>query len=105
MGRVFDGSGIATCVIPLGENVEETGEPLTVASVNNGSDLIESEAVADYGYITKAVSFNGVSHPDTLYEDGLEYLESTQFDNMTVECTAAELHWQNGNYGLFRVGQ
>lgn len=105
LSRVFDGSGIATCVIPLGENVEETGEPLTVASVNNGSDLIESEAVADYGYITKAVSFNGVSHPDTLYEDGLEYLESTQFDNMTVECTAAELHWQNGNYGLFRVGQ
>ena len=105
LSRVFDGSGIATCVIPLGENVKETGEPLTVASVNNGSDLIESEAVADYGYITKAVSFNGVSHPDTLYEDGLEYLESTQFDNMTVECTAAELHWQNGNYGLFRVGQ
>ena len=105
LSRVFDGSGIATCVIPLGENVEETGEPLTVASVNNGSDLIESEAVADYGYITKAVSFNGVSHPNTLYEDGLEYLESTQFDNMTVECTAAELHWQNGNYGLFRVGQ
>lgn len=105
LSRVFDGSGIATCVIPLGENVEETGEPLTVASVNNGSDVIESDAVAEYGYITKAVSFNGVSHPNTLYEDGLEYLESTQFDNMTVECTAAELHWQNGNYGLFRVGQ
>ena len=105
LSRVFDGSGIATCVIPLGEEVAETGEPLTVASVNNGSDLIESEAVADYGYITKAVSFSGVSHPDTLYEDGVEYLESTQFDNMTIECTAAELHWQNGNYGLFQLGQ
>lgn len=105
LSRVFDGSGIATCVIPLGDTDEETGAPLTVAEVNGGSDVIESAAVADYGYITRAVTFSGVSHADTLFADGLEYLESTQFDNMTIECTAAELHWQNENYGLFRVGQ
>ena len=105
MRSSFDGSSIATCVIPLGDNVEGTDFPLTVESVNDGSDLIESEAVADYGYITKAVSFSGVKKPETLYEDGEEYLASTQFDNLTIECTAAELHWQNGNYGLYRLGQ
>ena len=105
LSSVFDGSSIATCVIPLGETVEETGASLTVESVNNGSDLIESGAVAEYGRITKAVTFPGVTHPETLYEDGLEYLSATQFDNLTIECTAAELHWQNENYGLFRLGQ
>ena len=105
LSRVFDGSGIATCVIPLGEEDEETGKPLTVESVNNGSDVIESGAVAEYGYITKAVSFSGVSHADTLYEDGLEYLASAQFDGLLVECAATDLHWQNENYGLFKLGQ
>ena len=105
MHSSFDGSSIATCVIPLGDTVEGTDAPLTVESVNNGSDLIESGAVAQYGYITRVISFSGVKSPATLYEDGLEYLSSTQFDNLTIECTAAELHWQNENYGLYRLGQ
>lgn len=88
----FDGSSIATCVLPLGDTDTETGLPLTVESVNDGSDVIESEAVAEYGRITKAISFSGVKYANTLYEDGLEYLASTQFDNLTIECTAAELH-------------
>lgn len=105
MHSSFDGSSIATCVIPLGDTVEGTDAPMTVESVNDGSDLIESEAVTQYGYITRAVSFSGVKNPATLYEDGNMYLSSSQFDNLTIECTAAELHWQNDNYGLYRLGQ
>lgn len=101
----FDGSSIATCVVPLGEQDEETGETLTVASVNDGSDVIESDAVSTYGRITKAVSFSGVKEASTLYDDGLEYLEDSQFDGLTIECSAAELHFQNENYEQFRVGQ
>lgn len=101
----MDGSSIVTCVLPLGEKDEETGEVLTVESVNGGSDVIESEAVATFGRITKVVSFNGVYYPDTLYDDGLEYLASKQFDDMVIECSAAELHAQNPNYGIFRLGQ
>ena len=94
-----------TCVLPLGETDKETGEELTIASVNNGSDVIDSEAAETYGRITKAVQFNGVRYPDTLYEDGLEYLASHQFDGLLIECSAAELHFQNPNYEKFRVGQ
>ena len=101
----FNGSSIVTCVLPLGETDKETGEELTIASVNNGSDVIDSEAVETYGRITKAVQFNGVRYPDTLYEDGLEYLASHQFDGLLIECSAAELHSQNPNYEKFRVGQ
>ena len=105
MHSSFDGSSIATCVIPLGDTVEGTDAPLTVEAVNGGSDLIVSGAVSDYGYITRVVSFSGIKNPETLYKDGSEYLSSTQFDNLTIECTAAELHWQNENYGLYRLGQ
>lgn len=101
----FNGSSIVTCVLPLGETDKETGEELTIASVNNGSDVIDSEAAETYGRITKAVQFNGVRYPDTLYEDGLEYLASHQFDGLLIECSAAELHFQNPNYEKFRVGQ
>ena len=101
----FDATSIATCVIPLGDTDEETGEPLTVKSVNHGSDVIESVAASVYGRITKAVQFSGVKYAETLYADGLEYLENVQFDDLIIECTAAELHSQNENYEQFRVGQ
>ena len=103
--QAFNGSSIVTCVLPLGETNRETGEELTISSVNNGSDVIDSEAAQTYGRITKAVQFNGVRYPDTLYEDGLEYLEDHQFDGLLIECSAAELHSQNPNYEKFRVGQ
>lgn len=99
----FDLSSFATCVLPLGDEVD--GERLTVKSVNGGNDIIESEAMSTYGRIVKCVEFNGVVKPATLYEDGLEYLQDVQFDNMVIECSAAELHWQNDNYTTFRIGQ
>ena len=101
----FNGSTIATCVIPLGDTVEGTDAPLTVASVNGGSDVIVSEAASTYGRITKAVQFSGVKYADTLYANGLDFLSNVQFDDLIIECTAAELHSQNENYELFRVGQ
>ena len=101
----LDASAIVTCVLPLGDTDEETGEPLTVAAVNDGSDVIESEAVAAYGRITKAVTFSGVKEASTLYADGVEYLEDAQFDHLVIECSAAELHLQNENYEPFRIGQ
>jgi len=99
----FDMTDFCTMVLPLGDEVD--GARLTVASVNDGSDIIESEAVSEYGRIVKCVEFSGVTHADTLYEDGVEYLQNKQFDNLTIECTAADLHWQNENAILFRPGQ
>ena len=101
----FDGSSIATCVLPLGEEDSVTGLPLTVKAINKGSDVIESAAASEYGRITKAVSFNGVRYASTLYKDGIEYLQETQFSNLSIECSASELHLQNENYEQFRIGQ
>ena len=101
----FDGSSIATCVIPLGDTDRDTGEPLTVAELNGGSDVIESAAAATFGRITKVVTFSGTRDAAELYEQGREYLRNVQFDGLAIECSAAELHAINGNYEPFRVGQ
>ncbi len=94
-----DGSALATCVIPLGD------DGLTAAEANGGSPVIVSEAAAVCGRITRAVTFPGVKDARTLYEKGAEYLGSSQFTSPVIECSAAELHFQNGNYDAFRVGQ
>lgn len=99
------GEDVATCVLPLGDTDSETGQPLTVASVNNGKKIVESEAVSTYGKITKAVTFSGVSDPRTLYQNGVEYLNSLQFDHLSIECDASELHFLNSNFEAFQVGQ
>lgn len=105
MSSGFDGSSIATCVLPIGAKDAESGQKLTVASVNGGSDLIQSEAVADYGRITRVMNCSGIKNDSELLTAGIEYLSSLQFNDLVIECTAAELHLQNPNYEQFRVGQ
>ncbi len=101
----FDGSTIATCVIPLGDTDPESGAALTIASVNGGSDVLKSSAVSTFGGITKAVTFSGTKDAEMLCSQGQEYLQNSQFDDLVIKCSAAELHSQNENYEQFRVGQ
>lgn len=105
IGSNVGGTEIATCVLPVGDADETTKVPLTVESVNNGSKIIESEAAKTYGKITKAVTFEGVVKPETLLKDGQEYLSNLQFDKIAIECDASELHFLNGEYEQFMVGQ
>ena len=52
--REGDCDSLATVIVPLGKQDEETDERLTIASVNGGKDYIEdSDAIAIYGRIVK----------------------------------------------------
>lgn len=101
----FDGTDFATCIIPLGQTDSETGEELTIASVNNGSVRYESDAVELYGRITAVQNFNYIDDATTLLQAAKTWLENTQFNSLTMECTAADLHVQNENYEIFKLGQ
>lgn len=101
----FDGSNYATCVLPLGKNDSSSGEPLTVSSVNNGSDIIISDAAEEYGYVIKVQSWSDISDQEQLMEEGKKYLENTQFNSLIIECSAAELHFINNELTQFRIGQ
>lgn len=99
----FNAASMATCVIPLGKTVD--GNPITIDSVNNGSDILVSEAANTYGRIIHVENFSDISDPTELKAEGEKYLTDSQFNSWEIQCTAADLHSQNTSLDSFTVGQ
>lgn len=97
--KSWDMSEFATVVVPLGARLEDSpiealDAYLTVEEVNNGSPYVQSaEAVAAYGWIEKTVNFDDVTDPSVLLEKARAYLSDLQFDNMTLELSALDMHY------------
>lgn len=104
ISQLLSGEDICTSVIPLGKE-DEDGVKLTIADVNMGLDYLDSEAVETYGRITKVVEFSDIGVATELLEAGQKWLTNAQFDPLEIKCDAAELHYLNGEYGPFMVGQ
>lgn len=99
--RNWDSTEYATVIIPLGNRldnspIEALDAYLTVESVNEGSLYVQSdEAVNNYGWIAKTVTWDDVSDPEVLLEKAKAYLADLQFDNMELELSALDLHYLN----------
>lgn len=97
----WDSTDYATVILPLGERLDDSpiealDAYLTIEDVNGGSMYLQSaDAVAEYGWIEKTVTWDDVSDPDTLLSKAREYLNDLQFDNMKLELTALDLHYLN----------
>lgn len=83
-------SEFATSIIPYGRL---NNDDVTVSSVNNGLDYIDSDAVSEYGRIMQAVDFGDVTSIRALYNLGVHWLEENQFDMLSIDIDAAELHY------------
>lgn len=100
---------IATVVIPLGastgeETIEGLPDKLTIKSVNEGKDYLEStDAIANFGRIEKIVNFDDVTTVEALYRKGMEYLLSTQWESLTITADAVDLHIDNEDIESFKV--
>lgn len=80
----------------------EKREYTTIASVNNNSVYLENtEALARFGRIERTVEFNDVDDPKTLLNLGRRYLQSTQFDEMSLSISAVDLHFLNSDIQSF----
>lgn len=96
--RDTDYTQVATACIPLGESLEESEIPaldayLTVASVNNGSDIIQiNTAVSRYGFICKVLNYDDITVPANLKAAGQKWLQDGQYEQMTLDLTAVDLH-------------
>lgn len=101
----FDFTDIATVIIPLGkarassDETSDTDEKLTIASVNNGSIYLEaSQAVLNtYGRIEKKVDWSDVEDATKLKQLGQEYLNKTQYEELTINVSAIDLQALYGN--------
>lgn len=95
---------ICTVVLPVGGQVD--GVNITIASVNQGSDILEdSDAIAKYGRILKIQQWNDIIDPQALKDKATEWLAKQQEDDITIETDAAELHYLDGSVGAYRIGQ
>lgn len=111
MTQDINGADICTRVIPLGrydaaENEVDPPEYLTIEDKTGGFDYIENdEAKVLYGNITKVKTYNDISNLDKLYDTAALWLQDEQYDKLVLECEAAELHYIDGSYHAFKVGQ
>ena len=101
--KKWDLTDFATVILPLGNRLEESPIKaleayLTVESVNDGSIYVVSDsAVKAYGWIEKVVRWDDVSTPSALLSKAKEYLSDIQFDAMSIELKALDLHYLNIN--------
>lgn len=101
--KSYDAGDFATVILPLGAALDESPiEALTayldVSSVNGGSKyVVSNEAVAAYGWIEKVVHFDNVTVAANLLRKAQQYLSEIQFENMTLEVRALDLHYLNVN--------
>lgn len=108
--RNTDVTDIATVIIPLGAKLEESPiaaleQRLTIESVNNGSDsIVNLEAVKEFGYITKTITWDDVTTPEMLLYKGKKYMSDQQFDSMTLEVKAVDMHWTDSEVEQFKLG-
>lgn len=90
---------VFTVLIPLGD------DNLTIASVNNGSDeLVDAQAVAQYGRIVKTHVFEGVNTAATLLENGQRFLANHTNLPVTFTVKAVDMHLVDPNASPIRVG-
>lgn len=97
---------VATRIIPLGKKDEETGEYLTIKSVNNGLDYIQDDsAVALFGVIEKTVIFEDVTQASNLLTKGRAYLNEVINKTVSIEVNASDLHNLDVNIEAFKIGE
>ena len=101
-----DGSGtdIATAILPYGAKNEETGQRLTIESVNDGLDYIEDpEAKALRGFILKTVTWDDVTDPNNLKRKAKTWLNQNKNVVTALSLTAVDLSYMDKNIDSYRV--
>jgi hypothetical protein len=83
---------LATRIIPYGAKDEDTGEYVTIESVNGGLRYIEdADAIALRGIIARPVHFDDVTDPANLKRKAEEWLETNKKLIMSLSVSAVDL--------------
>lgn len=103
--RTSDNADLATVVIPYGAKNEETGQRVTIESVNDGRDFIQDyDAVALRGVIAKAVYWDDITVPANLLAKAQQYLATSKLMVTSLELTAVDLSYMDKSIDTFLVG-
>ena len=100
---------VITVLVPLGKAEEaengERGERLTIESVNGGKDYLEDpEAIALYGRIVGAQTWDDVTVAANLKAKGQDYLANARNLSATIELSAIDLHLVDVDIDHIKLG-
>lgn len=96
---------LATVLVPYGAKDEETGERITITSVNNGLDYVQAEdAIAYRGRIVKTVTWDDVTVPANLLRKAIAYLSTAKLITTRLSLSAVDLSAMNQDIDTFSVG-
>ena len=94
---------ICTVLLPIGSILDD-GTTVTIASVNDGSDTLENpEAIAQYGRIVKAYTFDQVTDPAELKKLAQEKLDAMAF-TQSLTIKAVDMHLTQAEKDMIRLG-
>lgn len=124
--KSYDSTQFATVIIPLGAKLKEDEIPSGESQVGdieyyltaksavadayheaNSIYLVSESAVEDFGRIEKVIHFDDVKNADQVNQLvmlGEKYLTDTQFDTMSIELTAFDLHYLNPLMDSVKIG-
>lgn len=103
--RTGANTDLVNVLIPYGIKDEETGERLTIESVNDGLDFIQDyDAVALRGVVARAVYWDDVSEPENLLAKAQQYLNDSKNAITTLTLSALDLSRLDSNIDDYQVG-
>lgn len=103
--RSGSNTALATRIIPYGAKDEETGQRITIESVNDGLDYVQDDdAVALRGTITASVTWDDVTLPANLITKAQQYLASSKLFITSLSLTALDLSVLGVDIDSLRVG-
>lgn len=98
-------TNLATAILPYGAKDEESGQRVTIESVNDGKDyIVDEEARALRGFIIKAVTWDDVTQPQNLLRKAQEYLEGSRYITTSLQLSALDLSYLEKSIDSFQVG-
>ena len=115
MERYIDSTEFYTCILPLGASDDE-GNVLTISTVNNGVNYIETDRTIDingtsikltdyYGKIVRSISFDDIDSASELKTKAEETLNNVIDKSATITVSAVDLRLLNPTLERIEVGK
>lgn len=103
LDNFISAENVYTVIIPVGKS--NSDKRLTIASVNNGKDYLESsKGIALFGRIEKYVEFPEVTTARGLKQVAAKQLESAIQQAVSIDVKAVDLHLINPDIGGLKHG-
>ncbi len=103
--RSGSNTDMTTAVLPYGAKDSDTGERVTIETVNDGQDYIQDDdAVALRGFIIKPVIWDDVTTPLNLLRKAQEYLEANRYIITSLQLSALDLSYVDTSIDRYQVG-